>query len=88
MVQGCWVLVCSQYVCELESTAALAKATDASVVHVNSVSTKTDFGPSGSNSAVGIASCDTFEASSRVSLVTERMLRGKRWPSLNVKVKG
>ena len=88
MVQGCWVLVCSQNVCELVFTAAQAKATDAAVVHVNSVSTKSDVGPSGSKSAVGIASCDTSEVSSRVSLVTEHMLRGKRWPSLNVKVKG
>ena len=67
---------CSQYVCELELTAARAKATDAAVVHV-------DVGPSGSKSAVGIASCDKPEVSSRVSLLTERMLRGKRWPSLN-----
>ena len=48
---------CFQYVCELEFTAARAKATDAAVVHVNSVSTKSDVGPSGSKSAVVIASC-------------------------------
>ena len=65
VVQGCWVLVCSLYVCKLESTAALAKAIDAAVVLLNSLSTKSDVGPSGSNSAVGISSCDTSEVSSK-----------------------
>ena len=78
----------SQYVCELECAAARAKATDATVVHANSVSTKSDVGPTESKSAVGIASCVTSEASSRVSLVTERMLRGRSWSSVKVGSKG
>ena len=50
-----------------------------------SLATK-DVGPLGSKSSVGIASWVTSGASSRVSLVTKRMLRGKRWSSMKVKV--
>ena len=69
---------CSQCVCDLECTATRATATDAVMVHAESLATK-DVGPSGSTSSVGIASWVTSGASSRVSLVTKRMLRGKRW---------
>ena len=65
---------CSRCALEFECTAARAKATDAAVVHLNSLATKTDVGPSGSNPKL-------------VSLVNERMLRGKTWSSLKVTLK-
>ena len=64
-----------------------ATATDAvRVFFAESLATKADVGPLGSKSSVGIGSWVTSGASSRVSLVTMRMLRGKRWSSMKVKV--